>query len=286
MARCHPVLLVALCIAAAGIFLRVPEAPSWPETVHSTRDGSARPQTRFLQQKAAAEEGEVEAEAVPALEVTEAPSVEEVQAPEVTRQLFAAIAEGNVVAMEDLFAAGATPNVYSEAGVTPLNAAIRLENPAIVDAILDKGVDTNLPELYASAAIDVPGGMTPLMVAIAFRNIELIARLLDAGADINLANALGDNSLHYALKLDPPAPEIVELLATREPGLNRPAPNFQTVDDSGNTPYDIAIASGDPELIRIADTYMALPIAAPAPEEVFISEATSPEEPAIAGSAP
>jgi ankyrin repeat protein len=87
---------------------------------------------------------------VPALEVTEAPSVEEVQAPEVTQQLFAAIAEGNVVAMEELFAAGASTDVYNDEGVTPLIAAIRLDDPAVVGAILDKGVDTNLPEVSVS----------------------------------------------------------------------------------------------------------------------------------------
>jgi hypothetical protein len=62
MARSRSVLLVALCMAAAGIFLLVSEAPSVPATVHSMRDASARPQTRFLQQVAeepVAEEGEV-----------------------------------------------------------------------------------------------------------------------------------------------------------------------------------------------------------------------------------
>jgi hypothetical protein len=40
---------------------------------------------------------------------------------------------------------------------------------------------------------------------------------------------------------------------------------------------------GDPELIRIAETYMAPEGAAPAPEEEIAPELPPPEEPAAAG---
>ena len=61
--------------------------------------------------------------------------------------IFAYIRNNETEALEELFASGQSTDIYSANGVTPLIAAIRMGRTEIVDSILEKGVDTNLPEV-------------------------------------------------------------------------------------------------------------------------------------------
>lgn len=86
-------------------------------------------------------------------------------------------------------------------------------------------------------------------------------------ADINFENSEGDNALFYAIKLKPPSPEIVRILAIQKPTANTSAPNFEATNADGLTPYEAALETGNRKLIDIAEEYMMPVGMAPAPEE-------------------
>ena len=134
-------------------------------------------------------------------------------------------------------------DVYSPEGTTPLIEAIALDAGEIFDALLEKGVDTNLPS--------TPDGNTPLFYAITLNRLQWATRLLDAGADINVANAAGDTPLFAAIKATPPNYAAVELLLMRSPGPNQSAVDFGLTDAEGMTAQQVALETGDERLISL-----------------------------------
>lgn len=173
--------------------------------------------------------------AAPAVEVgltVPGPSGEPVSA---STALFTAIANSDVATIERLFAAGASTDVYSPQGTTPLTEAIVKGDPTVINAILTKGVNTNLPTR--------PQGVTPLTLALQQGNLALAQRLLDAGADINLRDAAGDTVLLQTVKRSPVNYGAVELLLSRRPSPTTSAPDLTATDAQGRTPRQIALAS-------------------------------------------
>ena len=212
-------------------------------SVQGRRGGS-----RLLQQVTAT------SQAVPALEVAApAPRAEasgplvpgpEGEAPvSASQALFNAIRARNLSRVQQLLAQGANTDVYSAQGTTPLIEAIALGEAGIFNAIMDKGVNTNLPSR--------PDGNTPLFYAITVGNLQWATRLLDAGADINLANSAGDTPLLAALKQTPVNYQAVELLLSRRPSPTTSAADLTKTDAQGRTAMQIAQASGDPRLIAL-----------------------------------
>lgn len=130
-----------------------------------------------------------------------------------------------------LLKGGASPNVYSNNGVTPLLDAVATQHFTIVKELLENGSDPNLtnkigvsPLLYAvgkknlrlvkiliknGAHIDVQedAGITPLTLASTNGNIAIVKELISSGADINkIENKFGTTPLlqagikkHYAI---------------------------------------------------------------------------------------
>jgi len=208
---------------------------------------AARSSSRLLKQVAAAEQPASEAIEV----ASPAPLAEEVgplvstpEAEQVTASeaLFSAIRDRDVEEVERILP-NANTDVYSAEGTTPLIEAIALDADEIFDALLDKGVDTNLPS--------IPDGNTPLFFAISLGKLEQAERLLDAGADINLANEAGDTPLFAAIKATPPQYEAVELLLSRSPSATTSAVDFDVTDAEGMTAIEAARETGDERLISL-----------------------------------
>lgn len=149
--------------------------------------------------------------------------------------LFADVSHGNVPAIEALFSEGASTDVYSANGSTPLIDAIRERDQRVINALLVHGVNTNLASK--------PNGVTPLQLALQMGNVALANQLLQAGADINQKDAAGDNALLLAVKQKPVNYNAVSLLLSQRPSPTTSAPDFVARDARGLTAYQIAVQS-------------------------------------------
>jgi ankyrin repeat protein len=109
--------------------------------------------------------------------------------------LIAAIENRNAVVFEALLDAGASATAPIEFGETPLHAAARRGEEAMVRALLARGADVN-------AALKRPnhqyGGRTPLMEAAIGRSLPIVKLLLELGADPFAKDANGWTVLSFA----------------------------------------------------------------------------------------
>jgi len=188
-----------------------------------------------------------------------------------SEQLFTYIDSRNVPAVESLFSRGASTDVYSPVGSTPLIEAIRRRDPTILDVLLAHGVNTNLPAL--------PSGQTPLQLALQLGDLALAQRLLNAGADINQKDAAGDNALLFVIKQRPINYSAVELLLSQTPTVTTSAPNLMATDAQGMTAGEVAQQSGDPQLIALFQRYGAgvyIPMTEPMVEPMPLQISTTP----------
>ncbi|RDZ26349.1 ankyrin repeat domain-containing protein [Lysobacter silvisoli] len=103
--------------------------------------------------------------------------------------LLRAAGGGHRAVVDLLLARGADPQLPAHSGATPLSAAVSMRHADIVDRLVAAG---------ASLEQRLPGGLTVLMVACALGLTDLAARLLAAGADVHAQDAQGRQALHCA----------------------------------------------------------------------------------------
>lgn len=103
--------------------------------------------------------------------------------------LLRAAGGGHRAVVDLLLARGADPQLPAHSGATPLSAAVSMRHGEIVDRLVVSG---------ASLEQRLPGGLTVLMVACALGLTDLAARLLAAGADVHAQDAQGRMALHCA----------------------------------------------------------------------------------------
>lgn len=103
--------------------------------------------------------------------------------------LLRAAGGGHRAVVDLLLARGADPQLPAHSGATPLSAAVSMRHGDIVDRLVSAG---------ASLEQRLPGGLTVLMVACALGLTDLAARLLAAGADVHAQDAQGRMALHCA----------------------------------------------------------------------------------------
>lgn len=75
-----------------------------------------------------------------------------------------------------------------------LSQAVRLNDPALVQSLLNQGAQINGNVVYASMGYH----MTPLQASARSGHIQMMNLLIDNGADVNLSNLKGNTALHYA----------------------------------------------------------------------------------------
>ena len=178
--------------------------------------------------------------------------------------LLAAIQKGDLEGVKAAFAANAYPNVVMPDGCSALIYASRLNNPSIVQALLDKGADVNYSHetcdspIYQAANLgnlevvklltqngakmDVEvNRKSPLLAAISSRKKSIVQFYLENGGNANKVSEGGSTILIYAASRS--SPSIVWLILDHGADIN-------AAENSGFTALMGAAASGNVEIVR------------------------------------
>jgi ankyrin repeat protein len=140
--------------------------------------------------------------------------------------------------VEALIEAGADVNpttVYSD-GMTPLFAACKEDNAAVLEVLLKAGSDPN-KEWHS---------MAPLYYACSNGRLEIVKLLISYGADVNEKCVVGDTPLFAACGEDLPA-AVVEVLLKAGADINK--------ESDGWTPLFLVCHCGSVEIVKLLISY-------------------------------
>ena len=130
---------------------------------------------------------------------------------------------------------------FSPDGFTPLGLAVFFGHPAVVESLLARGAEVNIPSQNAMKVCPLHSAAAQSDPAVA---LALTRRLLEAGADPNVRQAGGWTPLHEAARRG--HAEMVGVLLGA--GAQATAHN-----DEGTSPLDVARAGGHTEVIRLLE---------------------------------
>jgi ankyrin repeat protein len=128
---------------------------------------------------------------------------------------------------------GADINAAARGVDSPLNCAVDLQNPRMVDFLLRHGANVHKRDCR---------GISPLQKAVSAGSLEMVACLLQYGADQHGTDYMGKSMLHYAAISDSPAK--VTLLLNCGADVNKR-------DYQGTSPLIQAVKAKNPEIVRI-----------------------------------
>jgi ankyrin repeat protein len=128
-------------------------------------------------------------------------------------------------------------NAYSADGFTPLGFAVFFGQPRIVEALLNAGVDVNLPSRETMK-------VTPLASAAAAKQTDIARLLIAHGANVNARTASGHIPLHEAAGNG--NVEMVKLLIEN-------GADVHARTDEDKTPLDFAIEYKRPEVVELLE---------------------------------
>jgi len=153
--------------------------------------------------------------------------------------LHEAVRNGNIFVISMLLEKSADVNARDAKGNTPLHTGIPSRIPSnvhkeIVLMLLEKGADPNLRDEH---------GDTPLHIAIILnRDWDVVQAILDSGSDVHIRNIEGKTPLHIAVQ---------ERRSWIIPLLLSYGSEIFAADNSGITPFDIALRANDITFINI-----------------------------------
>ncbi|MCL2720118.1 MAG: ankyrin repeat domain-containing protein [Treponema sp.] len=143
--------------------------------------------------------------------------------------LHEAVRIGNIEVITMLVNNGADVNAKDAKGNTPLHTGIPSEvHREVVTLLLQKGADPNLRDEH---------GDTPLHIAVMLnRAVNVVQAILNGGSDVNIRNIEGKTPLFIAIQ-DGRTALIPVLLSYGS--------EIFAADNSGTTPFDVAIRSNE-----------------------------------------
>jgi ankyrin repeat protein len=130
-------------------------------------------------------------------------------------------------------------NAFSPDGFTPLGLSVFFGHPAVVENLLARGAEVNVPSQNAMKVCPLHSAAAQSDPAVA---LALTRRLLEKGANPNVRQAGGWTPLHEAARRG--HAEMVALLLGA--GAEAAARN-----DEGKSPLDLAQAEGQTEVARL-----------------------------------
>src|SRR5580658_3665355 len=130
--------------------------------------------------------------------------------PDGTTALHWAVRHDDLAAADALIQAGADVKAANRYGVTPMALAATNGNPAMIRRLLDAGADPNSAN---------PGGETALMTAARTGKVDAVTLLLDRGANVNAKDTVhAQTALMWAVLEN--HPDMVKLLLARGADIN------------------------------------------------------------------
>ncbi len=152
--------------------------------------------------------------------------------PDGTTALHWAVRRNDVAAVDALIEAGANVKAANRYGVTPIALAATNGNAAIVGKLLDAGVDVNSAN---------PGGETALMTAARVGRIDAVKLLIERGANVNAKDMEHEQTALMWAVLENHA-DVVKLLLDHGAGID--AATKVTITKGEYVPAKPAAASG------------------------------------------
>lgn len=161
---------------------------------------------------------------------------------------------------------GATIDVFSDKGVSPLSFAAMYDNVNIAAVLIQHGADVDLLDprgwtvlmdaaeadsvkvaqllIKRGANLDIqdPQRETAIMKAVFYNKIEVFRLLLRSGANLHLQNSLGNTVLAYAMDK---SPEFARLLVKKQPDL------VNVYNNVRNTPLIQAVTHGVDDSLEV-----------------------------------
>jgi|GEM_PF-6062395 len=105
--------------------------------------------------------------------------------------LHSAVESGDLQSVKSLIKSGADTNFNDGRGM-PLHAAVALDQPDIIELLLNAGSDINALETFQNA--------TPLHMAVFRNNVSVVKLLVSRGADISIRDSSGNTPRAMAIE--------------------------------------------------------------------------------------
>ena len=150
-------------------------------------------------------------------------------------KFFEAISSGTAEKVKLMLTLGQDPNVKNSDGFSPLNVAIKTQNPELVEMLVSAGADVNAVEVDSEGYAPYPRPLLHFAITHSSGETSTVNLLISAGANVNAVDEYGITPLHMAADENP---RITSILISA-------GANVNAVDNKGNSVLHEAVLCGN-----------------------------------------